>query len=183
MGAVRLDPSYVSMRQLSLELGYCRTYIHECWRRGQLVGLPVERVGPRGWYRIRRGPELDVVVAMLTSKHGRPHRYANPTSATRHRREFLADLADGAVQTSPVDRHGAVAVLLIAQRLMDQRQPGERLRATLAALDVAGWCLALKRAESDKPLRLLESLIAGLESAGVSTLKDGENASAVNSVA
>jgi hypothetical protein len=144
----------VTFRQLSLKHGLSHGYFSAMYRRGQMSGIEIVRVGNRCFVD-ENCPVTRMVIDSLIKREGRPMRFAPPHNSSALRRKFLARLASGEATASNLDARAAIAVLLLAADFHERRQRGERARAFTAATDFANFCLTMKRQDdATVPLRL-----------------------------
>lgn len=170
MGAVQLSPGWVSLRQLSLENGFSHGWCHEMHRRGMFTGCEVERAGPRGWWRVRRGPALDLAMSAVHAAGDGRRGYSREHDSRRERRRFLEDVATGRRKTSPEDVRAARAVLMVGLGLVANRKPGQRFRATIAACEVVMSALSLKRSGDARVADGLAAVLVAFDGNGSTAL-------------
>jgi hypothetical protein len=136
--------SLISFRALSLKHGLCHSYFSTMYRRGQMSGIEIVRVGNK--CRIDENcPVTRLVIDSLIKREGRPMRFAPPHNSAALRRKFLARLASGEATASNLDARAAIAVLLLAADFHERRQRGEKARAFVAACEFARDCLIMRR--------------------------------------
>jgi hypothetical protein len=160
MAAASKMEGYVSFRQLSLELGLSHGYISEMYRRGQLHGVEVLRLGNR--CLLRRGADLDMMVASLLSREGRPVRFTKENNSARSRAEYLLAVAQGKREATPLDKEISAQVLGLAAYFFEKRQPDEKARLFAAACEFAVRSLTLKRQNNQEAFDLLVAFASAL---------------------
>jgi hypothetical protein len=136
--------SLVTFRQLSLKHGLSHGYFSAMYRRGQMSGIEVIRIGSKCLID-ENAPITKMIIESLIRREGRPMRFAPVNNSSAQRREYLARLASGEATASNLDAQAAIAVLLLAADFHEKRQRGERARAFVAACEFARDCLIMRR--------------------------------------
>jgi len=160
MAAASKMEGYVSFRQLSLEHGLSHGYFSAMYNRGQLHGCEVLRLGNR--CLLKRGPDLDMMVASLLSREGRPMRFTKENNSARSRAEYLLAVAQGKREASALDKEISATVLGLAAYFFEKRQPDEKARLFAAACEFAIRSLTLKRQNSQQTFDMLLSFASAL---------------------